>query len=467
MSVFRRWGFVVLRISGLLGLLLFTHFTFAYAKRPFLIAVAGGSASGKTFYARQIAEALGADRAVLVSADNYYAPEKQPFADYLNGRVNYDHPSAVDLQKLAWHLAYLRSGFPVQVAEYGFGQTVEVPKLLQLEPKEFIVVEGIFALQHEIADLVDYRVFVDVSSAVRYQRRLERDRRERGLSEQEVRAYFEAVVEPMHARYVQPTALRADHIIESPDNPAEVERIVSVVKELTQKSRKVKSGILQAEYESSVATLMRKYPGRYRLMNIDELFPSQPELGFLALSLKSAEVDDLVRASALRVEQASRLTEYLEANPVPVVYDEGRAVVIDHHHLMTALLKKGIRSFLTVEENNERVDRLRLEWARGSGRHVRFEDLRNNPYRSLASLVRNLGFVKKTGKPHEEFEWATYFELRLKQVHGIELREEQLLDVDHRREVLNLAISLARAPEAKMLPGYQGDASSLCGQLLK
>ncbi|MBF6150623.1 zeta toxin family protein, partial [Nocardia nova] len=63
--------------------------------KPFVIGIAGGSASGKTTLARALAEALG-KRVALLPMDHYYRDLSHlPFSERL--RVNYDHPEAFDL----------------------------------------------------------------------------------------------------------------------------------------------------------------------------------------------------------------------------------------------------------------------------------------------------------------------------------------------------------------------------------
>jgi len=63
--------------------------------KPFVIGIAGGTASGKTTLARSLAEALG-ERVALLPMDHYYKDLSHlPFPERLS--LNYDHPEAFDL----------------------------------------------------------------------------------------------------------------------------------------------------------------------------------------------------------------------------------------------------------------------------------------------------------------------------------------------------------------------------------
>jgi uridine kinase len=432
--------FVFVIVTALLGL----DLAHGYERRPFIIAVAGGSASGKTFNAKLLVEALGPERATLVSADDYYAPERQAPEFHRNGRINYDHPSAVDLKTLGNHLSYLRAGFPVQVTEYTYGRKVEVPKPIVHEPREFVVVEGIFALYPEIARLVDYRVFVDVDRETRLRRRLVRDQKERGLKPEDIVTYFNEVVEPMHRTFVQRSALNADFILHSPEAREEVAQLVALVEDQAKRLRRVKTDVMIETYEHALREAAASDPSRFAVRPIDEIYPSQSSLGFLALSNKSDLIDTIVRETALNPERASDLTNYLIDNPVPLIDVDQREVATDHHHLVVALRNKGIREVLTTPTDPATVDPERLEWIRSQPTPLTFAALRNDPMRSLASMVRDLGYVKKTGEPHEEFRWADYYRDRLKDEHQIVVSEAMLLSTDDRRRIVDLAIAMAR-----------------------
>ena len=61
----------------------------------FILGVAGGSGSGKTFFAETLSKKLGPEVACVLYQDNYYIDQSHRF-DYDGGSVNFDHPDALD-----------------------------------------------------------------------------------------------------------------------------------------------------------------------------------------------------------------------------------------------------------------------------------------------------------------------------------------------------------------------------------
>ena len=67
-------------------------------KKVIIIGVSGGSASGKTTVANRIKKVCK-DSVELISHDFYYLPHDDlPFEE--RAKLNYDHPTAFDTQKL-------------------------------------------------------------------------------------------------------------------------------------------------------------------------------------------------------------------------------------------------------------------------------------------------------------------------------------------------------------------------------
>jgi hypothetical protein len=70
-------------------------------------------------------------------------------------------------------------------------------------------------------------------------------------------------------------------------------------------------------------------------------------------------------------------------------------------------------------------------------------DLKDDPYRTLAWLVRERGGYAKTEVPFAEFQWANYFRSRIP--------EKAIANLE---EAGAVAFELAASPEAATLPGY-------------
>src|ERR1044071_4480314 len=85
----------------------------------FLLGVAGGSGSGKTFFARALQKMLGPDICEIVYQDNFYIDQSGKF-DFDGGSVNFDHPDSIDFALLAEKLKVLKAGNTVEIPIYDF-----------------------------------------------------------------------------------------------------------------------------------------------------------------------------------------------------------------------------------------------------------------------------------------------------------------------------------------------------------
>ena len=81
-------------------------------KSSTLIGIAGGSGSGKTYFAKALCETLNqrAGRHVcsILYQDSYYIDQSSKF-DFDGGAVNFDHPSSLDFDLLCEHLQQLKN----------------------------------------------------------------------------------------------------------------------------------------------------------------------------------------------------------------------------------------------------------------------------------------------------------------------------------------------------------------------
>src|SRR4051812_32486143 len=87
--------------------------------RPFLLGVAGGSGSGKTYFARALQQRLGASACEIIYQDNFYIDQSHRF-DHDGGAVNFDHPDSIDFALLARCLAELKAGAKTRIPVYEF-----------------------------------------------------------------------------------------------------------------------------------------------------------------------------------------------------------------------------------------------------------------------------------------------------------------------------------------------------------
>ncbi|MEE8060659.1 MAG: uridine kinase [Gemmatimonadales bacterium] len=179
---------------------------------PLIIGIAGGSGSGKTTVARAITEPLDLD-AVLIDADAYYLDLAHLSLEERK-EVNFDHPDALDVELLADHIRRLGDGLPIEKPTYDFSQHTRAEETVIVEPRDVVLVDGILLFADvRLRSLFDIKIFVDVSSDVRFIRRMRRDIMERGRSLENVIDQYLGTVRPMHLEFVEPTKRYADIIL--------------------------------------------------------------------------------------------------------------------------------------------------------------------------------------------------------------------------------------------------------------
>lgn len=178
-----------------------------------IICVAGGTASGKTTLARELYRIGGDDRVQVLPLDSYYRdlghlPPKE------RETVNYDHPNALEIKLLRFHLDALRNGNPVEAPVYDFATHSRSKEIQRIAPTDVVIIEGILALHFpELREAYSYSVFVETDDELRFRRRLQRDVTERGRTKESVHAQWDATVQPMHVQYCAPTRELASEIM--------------------------------------------------------------------------------------------------------------------------------------------------------------------------------------------------------------------------------------------------------------
>lgn len=178
----------------------------------FLVAVCGGSCSGKSTLAATVLRRLGSDVACLLQFDAYYRDQSH-LTPAERAEVNYDHPDSLDVELFASHLALLAEGSPVDCPVYDFATHTRLDETRRIGPAPVVVVDGILLLADDrLVPQFDMRIFRECPEEVRLDRRIERDVLQRGRTEASVRRQFAATVKPMHDRYVAPSAAHADVI---------------------------------------------------------------------------------------------------------------------------------------------------------------------------------------------------------------------------------------------------------------
>ncbi len=185
---------------------------FIKPNKTFILGVAGGSGSGKTYFAQALKDALG-DDATIVYQDNFYIDQSHRF-DHDGGAVNFDHPDSLELSLLAKCLGELRQGQGTRIPRYDFKTHRRESEELYVAPTAVVIVDGILIFHPEfLRAQFDEMVFFDPPEELRFERRLERDVNERGRTPEGVRAQFMKQVKPMHDQFVGPSKAFADVVV--------------------------------------------------------------------------------------------------------------------------------------------------------------------------------------------------------------------------------------------------------------
>ena len=174
-------------------------------RTPFMIGVAGGTASGKSTVCSTLVDKLGQSevphnllpdflnwfpqvnaeekQVVILSQDSFYR-ELTPAeaAKAMKGTFNFDHPDAFDNQLMESVLTDVINGRQTKVPVYDFKTNSRSPgEFTTIYPSDVVLVEGILVFYFPgLRDLFHLKLFVDTDADTRLARRVMRDIRDRG-----------------------------------------------------------------------------------------------------------------------------------------------------------------------------------------------------------------------------------------------------------------------------------------------
>jgi uridine kinase len=213
------------------------------AKRttPLVIAIAGGTGSGKTTVANVIIGRVGAQHIAYLPHDAYYK-DLQNLPEAQRQLVNFDHPDSLETEMLVAHVRALKAGHPIERPVYDFKTHSRTRQTVTLQPQPIVIVEGILIfVEPALRELFDVKIFVDTPPDIRFIRRLERDIHERGRTADSVIQQYQATVRPMHLEFVEPSKRYADVIIpEGGFNTVALDMVVARIQTLLYGERESK-----------------------------------------------------------------------------------------------------------------------------------------------------------------------------------------------------------------------------------
>ncbi|MDB5116357.1 MAG: Uridine kinase [Mucilaginibacter sp.] len=204
--------------------------------KPYIIGIAGGSGSGKTFFLNRFLDHFMADEICLVSQDDYYFPVAHNMTAEENKLYNFDIPATIDHKQFESDIDKLLNGEVIYKKEYTFNNPNITPQLLEIKPAPILIIEGLFIFHFEkIANLLDMKIFVDADESVALERRLKRDLIERGYSHDDVMYKWVNHVVPAYKEFLLPYKDGCHKIIFN--NTQTAEGILAVTEEISRELR--------------------------------------------------------------------------------------------------------------------------------------------------------------------------------------------------------------------------------------
>lgn len=200
-------------------------------RKPLIIGVAGGTASGKTTIANAIMASINHPQMVMIPHDAYYKDASHlPLAE--RARINFDHPDALETELMVHHLRELIAGRAIEMPVYDFATHSRLKQGIVKRPAKVVIIEGILIFcEQALRELMDVKIFVDTDADLRFIRRLRRDIQERQRSMESVIQQYLGTVRPMHVAFVEPSRKYADLIIPEGHNPVSTAMVVTMIRQ--------------------------------------------------------------------------------------------------------------------------------------------------------------------------------------------------------------------------------------------
>jgi uridine kinase len=192
--------------------------------RPFAVAIAGGSGSGKSALIRALLPLLGTERVATLSHEAYYC-DRGELPAIQRAAIGWE-PEAIDTELFLEHLETLRACRPVRPPRYCFSTHRRTGVDTPVEPRPIVLIEGLLLLHDpRVRALLDLTVFLDVPDPIRVSRRSAGDVSDADHPRRSGLAVYDAIARGSHARYVEPTKAFADLVLL---NVARLDRVAEI-----------------------------------------------------------------------------------------------------------------------------------------------------------------------------------------------------------------------------------------------
>jgi len=168
-------------------------------------AIAGGSGSGKSYLSERLASLD--PRILYINLDDFFT-----FPVLRGSEKDYDQLESYQLEKANLCLHGLKRYRDVIKPVYKKEDNSHTKKSVRLQKGGIIILEGIYALHHNVIAEVDLGVFLEADTDLRFVRRVERDKSFQSVKSVEAKWKF---AEEAFLKYISETRKAADILIKN------------------------------------------------------------------------------------------------------------------------------------------------------------------------------------------------------------------------------------------------------------
>ncbi len=201
---------------------------------PITVGIMGGSASGKTTFAKVLVAQLAEFSPIILHQDAYFRDWAEYSAEEREKVITANHPDAVLWDVLIADIEKLRARSAIEVPAPGSRGAQREGKNSRVQPADadVILVEGhLIFWSTALRELMDIKVFLDVDAHERVLRRLLRDVAERESDLVWAIEWYRRDVLPNFPVYTAPCKRYADLVIPFEDeNPVALQTLAAGIR---------------------------------------------------------------------------------------------------------------------------------------------------------------------------------------------------------------------------------------------
>ena len=202
---------------------------------PVLVGIMGGSCSGKTTFARALAEQIADLHPITLNQDGYFQDWSVYPDDERERLRTANHPDAVNWAALLAHVRALAAREEILTPADNTGAAARGRPKETVRPSDVVIVEGhLIYSNEELRDLMTLKLFLDVDAHERVLRRMMRDVGRNGDLEKAVEWYRRDVI-PNYSTHTEPCRKYADMIVPYfHDNKLAVRLVATGIRDLVE-----------------------------------------------------------------------------------------------------------------------------------------------------------------------------------------------------------------------------------------